>query len=482
MKKNNVASGITGTLLVLLLIASVILLNWVMGLLGDRFDLKADLTGGGVFSLSEESKGVVNSLTSDVTVTYATNAQNRNARYTEILEAFAKASPYITVQEVNIDTDPGFARKYQIQDYSSVVVHSEKTDKKRVISSALMEGVLSKDNGMDSLRVNYLESYVSAALRYTTSDDPLTVYLAAGHGETVEKEPARLDYLMGMLYAEGMTVRQADITTSGIPDDADILLIVGPSVDFTTEQLKRLDDYLERGGRVQIYASPSYELPNLSDYLMTNWGAAFGGDCVSDENDKYIAPTQAATYLMPMFSNHAMTDYFLSAGVIARMPDGEVQSVTIREVSGVEAVPLITTSDTGVTMDRENWAAKSAHNAYLAKERGKQNLCVYLRKNSLNGREATARLMLAGGDYLLFDRYDDPSSDYADKDFVIKSINFMSGVEDAPVSVASKQVVKDTMELLTSQRLTVIILVLVVLLPLLILGYGIYVYIRRKRL
>ena len=120
MKNNKFKFRIEGTVITALFIAAVILLNVLFSLLGNKYDLKADLTGGGVFTLAPETKEVVDSAEYAVNVYYATNAQNRSSRYAEILDAFSKQSDKITVKEVNIDTDPGFSRKYQIKSFVNI--------------------------------------------------------------------------------------------------------------------------------------------------------------------------------------------------------------------------------------------------------------------------------------------------------------------------------------------------------------------------
>ena len=90
MKNNKIKFRLEGAVLTALVLAMVILVNVIFGILGERYDLKLDLTGGDVYTLSDETKEVVSSIDSEITVYYATNAENRNSRYREILEEFDK--------------------------------------------------------------------------------------------------------------------------------------------------------------------------------------------------------------------------------------------------------------------------------------------------------------------------------------------------------------------------------------------------------
>lgn len=480
--KNKLKFKIEGAALTALAIALVILVNMLFSVLGNKTNLKIDLTGDGVFTLANESKEVVKTVDRDINIYYATNAQNRNTRYSEILDTFDKASEHINIKEVNIDTDPGFSRKYKLKNYNSVVVECEETGKVRIVDSSLIEYGEKNENGVINTKVNYLESYVSAALRYVISDDPLMVYISVGHGEVTENS-SYLDYIMNMLYTEAMSVKIIDFTTDEIPSDADMLLFAGPTQDFTDSDIKKLDDYLEAGGRVQFYSNPSYSLPNINSYFKSNWGAWINNDCVSDSNSAYIASSAAGSYLLPDMKDHAVTSYLKSTGAKIRVLEGEVNSIEVSDKdSSIEANVLVSTSGTGVTMDRDNWVKKNSRQNYTASEKGEKNLMVYLRKNPLYNAETTSRLLICGTYYMLFDRYIDTSSSYADKDLVVKTINYMSGIEDAPVSVASKNIIHEKMEVLEKSKLTSCTVFLMGVIPGILFGYGIYVYLRRRRL
>lgn len=481
MKNNKLKFKIEGATLTALAIVAVILLNMLFSVMGEKVNLKMDLTGDGVFTLSSESRAVAESADKEINIYYATNAENRNSRYSEILETFERANSLITLKEVNLDTDPAFSRNYKLKSYNSVVVECTDTNKVRIVDSSLIEYGQKNENGIINTKVNYLESYVSAAIRYVTSEKPLMVYIAMGHGEIIENSTF-LDYIMDMLYTEAMSVKLIDFSTDEISSDADMLLFAGPTQDFTDSEIKKLDDYLEGGGRVQFYSNPSYTLPNLNAYFSANWGATVNNDCVSDANASYIASSAVGNYLIPNMNDHAMTSYLNSVSSKLRVQEGEVNSISVTENSAIEANVIVSTSESGVTMDRENWILKKARENYNVSEKSAKNIMVYFRKNPLNNDETTSRLLLCGTYYMLFDRFLDASSSYADKDLVVKTINYMSGIEDAPVSVSSKDIIHEKMEVMENTKLAYCGILLVGIIPGILFGYGIYVYLRRHRL
>ncbi len=483
MNNKKIKFRIEGVALTALVIAAVILINVFFTVLGEKTDLKIDLTKEGVFNLAEETKNLVSSVNREIKIYYATNAQNRDSSYQEILESFSDESEWITVEEVNIDTNPSFANAYKLTDYNSIVVESKDKNGKprtRIVRREHIEYKTS-NKGRINKTVNNLEGYVAAAIRYVTSDEPLTVLVAHGHGEAVE-DPGCLEYVMDMLYKEGMSVKTGDFSTEEITDDIDVVLLIGPSRDFTDFEIKKLDDYLEKGGRVQFYSNPGKSLLNINGYFEKNWGIKINDDCVSDKDTGYIASTPSSSYLMTVLHEHAMTDYFAKTGGKIRLTEGECNSLAITENDAIEANVLVTTSSTGISMSREDWVLKSNREKYAVDEQGQLNLLVYLRKNPLFNRDTTARLLVSGSCDIILDGFYDESSDYENKDLAIKSVNYMSGIEDAPVSVAGKNVIKEKMEPFTGKQLIFTMTGLVGIIPLIMFVLGIVVYVRRRRL
>jgi len=185
---------------------------------------------------------------------------------------------------------------------------------------------------------------------------------------------------------------------------------------------------------------------------------------------------------MTVMQNHPMTDYFVRTGADIRVINGECNSIEISEKSGVEATALITTSENGVSMSHEAWHAKNAREYYEVDKKDHLNLCVYMRKNPLYSEDTTARLLVAGSADIILDGFFDETSDYGNKDLAIKSINYMSGVEDAPISVAGKNVIKEKMQRFEVKELVFMIAGLAGAIPVIMFGIGIVVYVRRRRL
>lgn len=468
---------------VIIALVVILLCNVLFGILADRFSfMQFDMSPSGIYSLSDESKAVVDSLSAPVSIYYATNAANRKADFLEILSMFDKASDKITVTEVNIDLDTAFRQTYRIEGYNTVVVECEQTAKKRVLSPNLTVRSVTNNAGIASDDFTYLESYVASAVAFTQNPDPVSVSIAYGHAEATENSEY-LDFLMGLLYREAMSVQAFDFATDPIPAGTDIVLFVGPTMDFTRDDIKKLDDYMESGGRAQIYASPGYDLPELYTYLEQNWAVKVESDRAVETNDSYVLTSGAGRYLLPILGDHDITHYIMQTGARVRIPEGTASSLTVSDASeSIETTVLLTTTQEGKAYTGEGYAALAAHEPAEPVYEGGMALLAYVRKNPLNNQETTTRMLVSGSYQLIFDTMVDPSSSYANKDLFVKSVNFMSGAEDAPVSVASKPRVFEKMDPLSGTRLSGYLIFLIGVVPAVLLCAAIVIFIRRRRL
>ena len=93
----------------------------------------------------------------------------------------------------------------------------------------------------------------------------LTAYLTVGHGELNDsgkgkEEPARsANIARQLLQRQNLTLKDLGLgqgLASEVPDDADVVLVLGPSEPFAAEELSTLQRYADRGGHLFIAFEP----------------------------------------------------------------------------------------------------------------------------------------------------------------------------------------------------------------------------------
>lgn len=156
-------------------------------------------------------------------------------------------------------------------------------------------------------------------------------YLSVGHGELNDPKSAALaeavdpqarsalfKQILGILNYE---VKSWDGFGKPVPDDATILFVLGPRQPLLDEDLKAIDDYLDRGGALFMALDPrrQAELGSLEGRL----GVKFDRTPVSDDKEFFIERRNAADHrsvVTNQFSSHASVTTLSRAGVNAGIP------------------------------------------------------------------------------------------------------------------------------------------------------------------
>jgi hypothetical protein len=93
----------------------------------------------------------------------------------------------------------------------------------------------------------------------------LTAYLTVGHGELNDPgkgkdDPSRsASIARALLQKQNLTLKDLGLgqgLASEVPDDADVVLVLGPSEPFSTEEISTLQRYADRGGHLFIAFEP----------------------------------------------------------------------------------------------------------------------------------------------------------------------------------------------------------------------------------
>src|SRR5436853_7006799 len=88
--------GATATLYTIIIIAVLVMLNW----LGNRYNKSYDTTSNKRFTLSQETKKIVNGLKTNATITYIDYSTNFN-QAKGVLDRYANLSPKIRIQYID---------------------------------------------------------------------------------------------------------------------------------------------------------------------------------------------------------------------------------------------------------------------------------------------------------------------------------------------------------------------------------------------
>ena len=317
-----------GTILV------VVGVNVAVVLLPDRAT-EFDVTMKEYHLLTEETKEFLGTLDRDVTVYVYQKETEADANTVKMLKNYS-GYDHIRVEYVDPDVSPRFAMKYTANGLTtgSLVVTSDSAF--RIInqesiytySDSTMQEVGAGPDGFD------LEGLLTSAIDYVTTERLPMIYELSGHGELL-----LAGEFQNALDRENVKLQEIRLVTAGsVPLDADCVLILAPSEDYSEAEVAELRKYLDRGGHLYVLLQWSREPKKNLNGLLAEYGVEVINGVVSEENaDVYF---QEPYYLIPEIKETSVTDSLAGNLALSAM------TVGLRATNS-EVEAILKTSDQG---------------------------------------------------------------------------------------------------------------------------------------
>jgi len=231
------------------------------------YNARIDLSPGDRFTLSDHALNVIRGLDQPVRMTgFIRTEDPRNPVLKDLLWQVANESPFVTYSIVDVNRNPAMAAEYDVDAYGSTVVESAS---RRTEFS------------------NPSESQIVAAILNVTQP-PKKVYALTGHGECDLSDPDRVRGCSLMRTALQMEFYEVeDLSLLGnraVPDDASVVLLVGPRSDPLPGELDKLGRYLAGGGKLLALLDP-FTVPKLAAWLQ-GYGFEVGDDIIIDIDNR----------------------------------------------------------------------------------------------------------------------------------------------------------------------------------------------------
>ncbi len=268
-----------------------------------------DLSTGDRFTLSDHARQVLARIDRPVKIrAFIRTEDARNPFLKDLLWQVSRENPRIEYDIVDVNRNPAMAAQYGVSTYGSTVVES---GGKRADFSQPSESLL-----------------VSALLKVI--QESKTVYALTGHGECPIENTDRhvgCSLLRGALQLESFRVENLSLVGGGaIPDDADVLAIVGPKSDFLEVETETIGRWLERGGRLLVFLDP-FRAPRLVA-LLGGHGVEVGANIVIDPENRMAGGEAWSAVLSDRNRSHLVTSTLkapplvsLACAVVARDDD-----------------------------------------------------------------------------------------------------------------------------------------------------------------
>lgn len=508
LNKRRLKYGGVATALTVLVIAAIVMVNIVATMLFDRFPITLDLTSGGIYTVSDETVEYIKGVKTPVQITVLSTEEDYRAisDYTaqcvELLKNYTRHNSDISVQYINMMTNPDFVADYtQRLEEGDIIVEPAGGDHSRVKIVSLADlitvpdeyaSMLSQSKTYGAKRVHQYfvagaksrqvkissntEQALTSAIMAVTDENPIIVAVLSYPGAS----ESDISGLTDMLDKSGYVLQYIDIQAEEISDDVDLAIIPAPKLDYSNAEIQKLEDWLSGGGMLEkdlIYVASvdQPETPNL-DGLLYKYGVTVERKIIHETSTRRYSNVETYTYQDIITQNYLrdVTNMQLPLFV----PDARAISLRFDNVdSTYSCEAVVASSDTAVLKPMNASASWTVENAA---ERGSFNTVAVAKQKKINQDthiSTYTHVIVFGSDLMLQNRLTSVSS-FNNGSFIISMLNEITG-KSAGVTVKSTDVNTGSFDITEAQTRT-LTLVFVLIIPVAVLAAGTFVWIRRR--
>ncbi|MDP4180004.1 MAG: GldG family protein [Bacillota bacterium] len=360
MEKNNSKRFKYGAASVLTAVIVIIIAIFV-NLLVIKLDIQWDLTTNKIFTLNKTSVEFVKKLTKEVTVyglydNTKTDTGDQNSLVNELLKQYQNASSKVKVKFVDPDKDPAILTQLDPQKTKTfnkgdlVVACGKKFD---IIPSTSFTSTQQTQMGNDNSLV--VENYITTAIKRVSADKTPTIYFTTGHKERA----FQTEYQQIKMFLEGGNFYTKDLdlqTAPRVPDDAELVFVLAPKIDLLPDEAKKLNDYLDKGGKMFFAFDPVIPNQNMPTFekVLSNYNITLDYDKVAEGDKDKFKEGDPSNIMVSLESNALFGDVPQGQNLSINMPNSRSINILKTKKEGLDIVSLLKTSDKaiGVQADR----------------------------------------------------------------------------------------------------------------------------------
>ncbi|NLY98521.1 MAG: hypothetical protein GX082_14085 [Clostridiaceae bacterium] len=474
IKKTNFKYGTNATILIVAVITVAVLLN----VLVDSFGLKADLTPNKLYSLHKRTVEVLQNLQTDVEIygLFDETKFRQNDRDKSILEMLERYAKYDHISLIYVDPerdpsliktlDPNNLMELRANDF--VVKSGGKT--KKIEYNSLYKSEFNYQTFQTVITGSQAEEKFTGAIRFVTAEKTPYIYFTTGHGEYDINSD--LTVLKGTLENNNYLVGTLNLLTDPqIPEETEILIMASPKKDITDDERVLIEEYIVNGGNFMVMVDALSDDPEFTELneLLAIFNLAVQYNQVREFDTGRYLPSSQYT-IVPIVADNTINSPLNPKSFTMIMPKSRSIEILKNVKDYVTTIPLLTTS---------NSAIGEPISSGRREVEGPLNLAVAV---DFQGGYKPAKVVAMGNANYITDNYI-----YAYQQYSINAFYFFANVlfwmrDDADtiyIAPKSYEIAKLT---LTQQQAKTIGIVSIVGLPLIILGAGFIVFLRRRHL
>ena len=296
-KKRSTQTGTNAFVSIFSFLVILALINFI----AVRYSPRIDLSDNQLYTLSPQTQQIVENLDQPTKVYIFDKEINPQDK--ELLENYQRYSNNFKYELVDPDIEVGLTQTFDVQSLGDVYLEYE--NKKQLVQTLI---VFNQKEPLSEIKL-------TNAIAKIQKDDIPKIYLLQGHGEySIEPSPeGSLSEATSSLESKGYEVRPLNIVeNSGIPDDADVIIIASPKRELFEQEVTALQDYYEQGGNLFLLLDPNTN--SGLEPILEDWGIKLDNRLIIDGSGAgSIVGLGPTTPFITNYGNHPITEAFTNS-------------------------------------------------------------------------------------------------------------------------------------------------------------------------
>lgn len=487
LKYGGLATAFTAIFIVL-----IVLLNWGATVLVEKNPLRIDVTDDALYSFSDETVEYLAELEQDIKISvlsseeefvaygdetaqlyyqyYGIDLISHMPAANEALKRYSQYSDCIEVEYVDILADPTYSSKYPNEKLAQgqVIISSEATGRYRILSASELFYINTNDYTV------YLnaEKVVTSAIMGTALEDPVKVLYTTGHNEYSAAG------LMNLLEQNTYETKEINLMQEDIDKDTDLIVIMGPAVDFAEEELEKIDKFLDNGGNFNkhvVYFAANDRAPTpVLDSFCTEWGIEVSTATVFETNSNKFYNRNPYMNI-PEFADETFSAKYASLSTVLLTPRCVPLRALFTETDNRSTEVLLAFTDTAVARPQDapdDWTYEDAT------EKGPFDAAVIGKRTTYSGTLEKTSTVTVFGSFQVADATLLSTSTCSNAEYLLDVFNEISQNE-IKVNILIKDLGSEPLNMTSGDQLTIGI-VFAGVIPVCVLLAGIVIWIIRR--
>lgn len=429
--------------------------------------MQLDLTKNKKFTLSEQTTQALGALDQDVRIVSLTSDRTDpyiKRQVVELVQEYKKRSGKITFDEYDIVKQPAVAQQYEVDPSGTLVVESGTQKNTIYYYDMFLPGQQQGDYQFSG------EEKLTQALVNLNSTEKRKAYFLSGHNEIPLDQ---MNTWRSGLESENYEVEDLNLLREGkIPDDAEVLFIIGPENDISDQEAELIRTYLNGEGKLYLALGFNQNMASQwknIDSLMSAYG-------IKDQYAVAIEPKQSMLYdpltIIPEYGEHPITQKLEEYNLLTMMTLAVTLNVD-QPNENYTATSILRTTDAAYgETDLKRLAESSQSSKDQTDIQGPLNLG-YVVEN----KDGKPKAVVLGGSTLFVDRV---ISQQGNRDFALNSVAWLQE-QTNQVTIRPRQGDAFQTALVTAGQANLIFYGTVLLFPLLFLMFGGAIWWRRRQ-